>query len=154
MTTPKYTHDCDKCQFLGIAHDHDLYVCGARVIPGMGPSVIARFGNEGPEYLSVPWKILEEAPEFPSPAIREAANAVAGVLTDTIRVRSEEFRPFLRNLASAKILGEITRHANQILREELTSKWFPYDPAPFQALRAVAHMRDQTVVFGITAVEK
>ena len=52
---PKYQHDCDHCTFLGQwsgiqfdGCDHetmDLYNCG-------DSTVIARFGNDGPEYTS------------------------------------------------------------------------------------------------------
>ena len=44
--TPLFTHDCDKCQFLGTFKKHDLYFCAA------GPTVVARYGNDGPEYKS------------------------------------------------------------------------------------------------------
>jgi len=51
--TPKYTHDCTKCRYLGsmfMAHDvADWYVC-----EGSDPSVIARYGNDGPNYWSMP----------------------------------------------------------------------------------------------------
>jgi hypothetical protein len=52
---PYYTHDCNKCVFLGgwrgkqTAEDrglqnYDLYVCG--------DNVVARYGDDGPEYIS------------------------------------------------------------------------------------------------------
>ena len=46
----KYQHDCDKCKaiesitFKGT--DYDIYECG--------DSIIARYGNDGPEYASAP----------------------------------------------------------------------------------------------------
>ena len=54
-TTPKFTHDCDKCKFLGSGKyqgaDADFYTCptfeGRRTF-------IARYGDEGPEYSSCP----------------------------------------------------------------------------------------------------
>lgn len=53
MSTPTYTHDCDACLFLGtMTHKgsaHDLYFCPNG---GPGPTVIARFGDEGHEYGS------------------------------------------------------------------------------------------------------
>ena len=49
--TPKFTHDCTICVFLGTVQiarkDYDLYYH-----PGSMETVIARFGNDGPEYLS------------------------------------------------------------------------------------------------------
>jgi len=44
---PLFTHDCDSCQFLGTHKGlHDLYYC-----PGE-PTVVARYGNDGPDYKS------------------------------------------------------------------------------------------------------
>lgn len=55
MTAPKpqFTHDCDGCQFLGRhkrgqAH-FDLYYCSKGILNG---TLLARYGNEGSEYLS------------------------------------------------------------------------------------------------------
>lgn len=42
-----HTHDCDRCRFLGHEKEHDLYLC-----PGVNPTVIARYGSDGPNYLS------------------------------------------------------------------------------------------------------
>ncbi len=63
---PFFDHDCDRCVFLGrvtkerpesFHHDilalkwqlFDLYFCKQEV---GGPTVIARYGNKGPDYLS------------------------------------------------------------------------------------------------------
>lgn len=50
---PRYTHDCDKCVFLGHYDQNeqkrDLYFC---LQTGNLPTVIARFGNEGYSYGS------------------------------------------------------------------------------------------------------
>ncbi len=50
---PRFTHDCTGCHFLGHHRaeemDFDLYYCGQG---GGLPTVVARFGNDGPEYLS------------------------------------------------------------------------------------------------------
>lgn len=43
---PRYDHDCDICWYLGRYRKWDLYVCPLR------PTVIARFGNDGPDYAS------------------------------------------------------------------------------------------------------
>lgn len=48
-TAPRFTHDCDKCDFLGRHGNWDLYYCYKDVF---GPTVIARFGDEGSEYIS------------------------------------------------------------------------------------------------------
>jgi hypothetical protein len=45
---PQFTHDCDRCVFLGRYQECDLYFC-----KGVGfPTVLARWGSEGPEYTS------------------------------------------------------------------------------------------------------
>lgn len=49
---PRYTHDCDECCFVGSFHDatdgvdYDLYACPFE------PTVVARYGDEGPDYAS------------------------------------------------------------------------------------------------------
>jgi len=48
----KYKHDCQKCIFLGQyefkGEIYDLYFCEQDGLP----TVIARYGNDGPEYIS------------------------------------------------------------------------------------------------------
>lgn len=46
MIQPRYTHDCNKCEFLGIHEEYDLYFCPDE------PTIIARYGNKGNEYGS------------------------------------------------------------------------------------------------------
>lgn len=44
---PRFKHDCTKCRYLGTTFSdgaHDWYVCGT--------SVVARYGDDGPEYWS------------------------------------------------------------------------------------------------------
>jgi hypothetical protein len=48
MKNPKFLHDYACCTFLGHENDHDLYFCEQGTIP----TVIARYGSEGPEYQS------------------------------------------------------------------------------------------------------
>jgi hypothetical protein len=59
--SPVYQHDCDACRFMGTVADSyargeagwvDLYHCPRGVIGG--GSLIARYGDEGREYLSSP----------------------------------------------------------------------------------------------------
>lgn len=56
LGAPKWKHDCDKCRFLGQTiggrHISDLYVCDTSG-PDMSPTLIARYGDDGPEYLSM-----------------------------------------------------------------------------------------------------
>jgi hypothetical protein len=53
---PRYTHDCPKCKYLGSmllrlgdSDSVDWYRCY-----GSDPSIIARYGNHGPCYWSMP----------------------------------------------------------------------------------------------------
>lgn len=50
----EFIHDCEKCIYLGTIeengnHKYDLYVCKEGLF---GNVIIARYGNEGSEYLS------------------------------------------------------------------------------------------------------
>lgn len=47
--SPRYTHDCEDCTFLGFHKHFDLYFCEQG---GAGPTVIARYGDHGSEYSS------------------------------------------------------------------------------------------------------
>lgn len=44
----RYAHDCTACVSLGALGDYDLYRCSQSGLP----TVVARFGDDGPEYLS------------------------------------------------------------------------------------------------------
>lgn len=46
---PKYEHDCHQCTDLGEHEGHDLYHC---MQGGNLATVLARYGNEGSEYMS------------------------------------------------------------------------------------------------------
>lgn len=45
----RYTHDCTHCKSLGEHGDADLYFCDQH---GAMPTVIARYGNSGSDYVS------------------------------------------------------------------------------------------------------
>lgn len=76
---PKWVHDCDACIFLGQYQDsvtHDLYACSesgavcmtltAKYRDGysggdaIGMTLIARYGNEGSEYTSMPESVVRD----------------------------------------------------------------------------------------------
>jgi hypothetical protein len=48
MKTKRFTHDCDNCEFLGQFNEYDLYYCE----DAFEPTVVARYGDDGPEYTS------------------------------------------------------------------------------------------------------
>jgi hypothetical protein len=62
---PQYTHDCDTCKYHGIVtfkgHIYDVYSCGSNPID---KSMIARFGNEGPEYSSIDIDTFDARKEY------------------------------------------------------------------------------------------
>lgn len=47
--TPQFTHDCDTCRFIGRINGFDVWMHDTEP-----RSLIARYGNEGSEYTSVP----------------------------------------------------------------------------------------------------
>lgn len=48
--SPKYRHDCERCEFLGTIEGCDLYFAGTN--HHGYPTVIARFGDYSSEYVS------------------------------------------------------------------------------------------------------
>jgi hypothetical protein len=61
---PYYSHDCDKCRFLGKTlggrHIVDCYVCNEAHAKqhNRAPTLIARYGEEGHEYCSSPFNYI------------------------------------------------------------------------------------------------
>jgi hypothetical protein len=45
----RFIHDCENCLFVGQFQEYDLYFCDQG---GFSPTVIARYGSDGPEYTS------------------------------------------------------------------------------------------------------
>ena len=58
--SPKYKHDCESCRFLGTFFEFDVYLCHQ--------SIIARYGDDGPEYASSMISILLD--QFTNPNYR------------------------------------------------------------------------------------
>lgn len=54
---PVFIHDCDHCTFLGHYAGCDVYTCGIDTASG---SIIARDGNDGPDYSSMPISLFKE----------------------------------------------------------------------------------------------
>lgn len=57
---PRYTHDCDACEPLGEHLEYDLYYCPRCD----GGTIIARYGNDGPEYASTMLSIFDVHIDF------------------------------------------------------------------------------------------
>lgn len=66
---PRFQHDCDSCRFLGTivskyqpnAPYVDLYACDDKsILKKWGPSLIARYGSDGPDYSSMPFELVQE----------------------------------------------------------------------------------------------
>ena len=53
----QFTHDCDLCKFLGHFIGHDVYLADHL---STGASLIARFGDEGPDYHSMPLALFQK----------------------------------------------------------------------------------------------
>jgi hypothetical protein len=56
----RFIHDCSACRFLGQFGKFDLYVCGKS--GSLGQSVVARYGDEGPDYMSAPTEVVKQYP--------------------------------------------------------------------------------------------
>lgn len=54
---PKFIHDCDQCKLIDQTPDHDWYHCFPSCL-GQG-TLIARYGNDGPEYWSSEISIIK-----------------------------------------------------------------------------------------------
>lgn len=70
----KFTHDCTECNYLGRHLGNDLYHC---LQGGNLPTVLARFGNEGPDYTSG----LPAVPYVPALAEAKRRAIAAGLLS-------------------------------------------------------------------------
>lgn len=82
---PKFQHDSTCCKFLGGLNEHDIYICiGAKPL---GPTILARFGNEPPEYASSAHSVLKSV--MAAPATRH----------------SEDFAMVIRGFKLAEALG-------------------------------------------------
>ena len=57
IAPPRFVHDCDGCVHLGSDGEHDYYFC-AKAEAFMGGSIIARSGDEGPDYASCTVSII------------------------------------------------------------------------------------------------
>jgi hypothetical protein len=56
---PRYTHDCDRCVFMGRVDSYDLYVCPqARPLP----TAVARKSSDPPDYSSAPLMVVRDSP--------------------------------------------------------------------------------------------
>ena len=55
--TPKYKHNCDKCQLFCSDRQGDWYVCPEQVL---GKTLIIRHSDEPSDYFSMPMKYLPD----------------------------------------------------------------------------------------------
>jgi hypothetical protein len=80
---PSFTHGCEACSFLGHFTDlpsgesWDLYYCPSQVLGG---SIVARHGDSGSEYASIPLKIyFQNSKVLGHPGLEECARRVHNV---------------------------------------------------------------------------
>ena len=55
---PLFQHDCEKCEFWGVFYGHDVWYCQDSDGGVLGGSLIARHGDDGPDYGSTPLSVL------------------------------------------------------------------------------------------------
>ena len=70
LIAPQFKHDCFHCRFVGIIHGHDCYTCG--------DSVVMRFGDDGPDYQSMPRDVAGDLPPYRNVLIAEINLALSG----------------------------------------------------------------------------
>lgn len=60
-STPKHTHDCERCRFLGhhTERGEDIYACSDDRGAGSG-TLIRRDGSDGPNYRSTPLAMIAQ----------------------------------------------------------------------------------------------
>lgn len=75
MEPPRYAHDCAACEYLGRFEHADLYTCAQG---GLGQTLLARYGDAGPEYTSVPVRLAERGADLPEIVVALARYRVRG----------------------------------------------------------------------------
>lgn len=84
MDAPDFTHDCDRCTFLGNQEERDLYVCQNQETKQF--TYIARYGNDGPDYESLSARVLTSLPPEPDYILWRALRAHQELLAVEERV--------------------------------------------------------------------
>ena len=74
----RYKHDCDRCIYLGRWEEYDLYFCAYDLL---GPTVIARFGSDGPDYASG-LRVASMIPELAEARTRAIAAGLLPAIVD------------------------------------------------------------------------
>lgn len=67
LILPRYSHDCERCRFVGHAGDADCYVCEGE------DAVVRRYSDEPADYSSFPIAIARRIPEYASVLAMAAA---------------------------------------------------------------------------------
>jgi hypothetical protein len=61
MSEPRFKHDCKQCNFIGRLDDRDLYTCSQG---GHLYTLVARYGDDGPDYTSGPIEMFHKTAEY------------------------------------------------------------------------------------------
>jgi hypothetical protein len=143
-----FQHDCCECLFLGTTDDprgrsYDLYVCAkASTAQTLGPSLIARYGNEGPEYISMPWKLVAQTKprDLPEGIIMAHDTVVRRIFTEFRTEMQAKLESYRRELVTPRFLASMGSELTYILRcQRATSdtRWLRvFDTMHFKALDA------------------
>ena len=103
--TPRYIHHCDKCIFMGRDEEYDMYYCpdeeGEELFGGC---ILARYSNEGGDYLSCRVKyalIFAASPQIATAAKKLLQDGVVEVVLS--RKTLQEFKSSLAYLVNKSV---------------------------------------------------
>lgn len=84
-TSPTWKHDCETCKYIGTykyKHDDKMYDLYCHQHPDYASldSLVARYGDDGPEYLATPRQLIQawyhkDHPLYVADCISEAENS-------------------------------------------------------------------------------
>jgi hypothetical protein len=127
---PTHKHDCDQCKLFATTNKGDWYVCSRP--PSGSPlrslserSVVLRYSDDGPEYVSLP--IMGNS---------VGTGLILGALTLGLRLTDEEVRRCLASL----LVQELPRSAYEYIIDEIDQ---PYETIYAAVLERPAPQEEQ-----------
>lgn len=110
---PRFKHDCEQCVLLSVTDDEDWYFCAN----SYGGSGIRRTGDEGSNYLSVPYAVWSKS--YPSGA-SPAWDALFGAARAEGLVRTPPHVEVLQSVT--KLLNSLAGHDRKWVIDTITRR--------------------------------